>query len=183
MKQNLLLLLITLAPFLCLSQTKDTTSVSRFGLSVVTSFNGELYALQVAPSLSYSCGKNQFQIGVGVNPFDRVDQTLLSGELSHKYFPNGTKNKFNLYLITRLSLVHNKRNTYYPANYNYLFLYGGYGFQIRLFEGAYMGTNMSLGTFTFNKNSDNPYEGFTSKALLDKIGVCLSTQFHLSYRF
>lgn len=183
MKRTLLVFAISLVSIMSQAQTLDTASVGSFGAALNTSFNGELYTFQVTPTLMYNKGKNQFGLGVGFNPIDRIDQTIVSGELSYKHFPNGSNNKFNLYLMTRLSLMYNKRNTYYPATYNFLLLDGGYGLQVKLFEGAYLGTNISLGTFSFNKKSENPYEGFRSMKLWDEIGLVLSSQFHLSYQF
>lgn len=43
-----------------------------------------------------------------------------------------------MYLISSVSYVHNPRDTFYPTTYNYLFLNGGYGFQLVPFEHAYM---------------------------------------------
>lgn len=101
--------------------------------------------------------------------------------MNYKYFPNGLAQKFNLYFVTQLSIIHNQRNTYYPATYNYLFVNTGYGFQIKLFEGAYLGTNVKIGTFTYNKTSENPYEGFHSTDFFDETGFILDFQLHLSY--
>ncbi|MEZ4951439.1 MAG: hypothetical protein R2784_18940 [Saprospiraceae bacterium] len=99
-------------------------------------------------------------MGFGFNLSDRKFQKLVSSELNYKYFPNGTDKKFNLYLIARFSYIHSARDTYYPTNYNYLFLNGGYGIEIKAFKGAYIGTNISTGIFTYSKKSDIPYEVF-----------------------
>ncbi len=183
MRNYLIILFINLIPLLSQAQANDEEDSRKLGFVINTGFNGELYALQVAPSVFYGNEKSQFEFGIGFNPINRVEETFLSGEINHKYFPNGTNRKYNLYFITRLSFVHNERNTYYPATYNYLFLYGGYGFQIKLFEGAYLGTNISMGAFSFNKNSQNPYEGFSKSAFFDEIGMGLETQLHIGYRF
>lgn len=177
------MILILLIPFVHHAQTSDAENIDKWGIVLNTGFNGELYAFQVTPSLAYLKGNSQFELGLGFNPFDRADQTLLSGDMNYKYFPNGLAKKFNLYFITQLSIIHNQRNTYYPATYNYLFLNAGYGFQINLFKDAYLGTNVKIGTFTYNKSSTNPYEGFHSIGFFDETGFNLDFQLHLNYFF
>ncbi|MEO9476238.1 MAG: hypothetical protein ABJG41_11910 [Cyclobacteriaceae bacterium] len=180
MKRSLLISLILFAPLAHHAQT-SVENGGKWSVALNTGFNGELYAFQATPSLGYFKNNSQLELGLGFNPFDRVDQTLLSGDINYKYFPNGIAQKFNLYFITQLSIIHNQRNTYYPATYNYLFMNAGYGFQIKLFEGAYLGTNVKIGTFTYNKTSENPYEGFHSTAFFDEAGFILDFQIHLNY--
>lgn len=181
MIRYLLIIQILLFPVVLQAQSSDVENSGESGFSLSTGFNGELYAFQVTPSLAYLKGNSQFELGLGFNPFDRADQTLLSGNINYKYFPNGMGRKFNLYFITQLSIIQNQRNTYYRATYNYLFLNAGYGFQINLFKDAYLGTNVKIGTFTYNKSSENPYEGFHSTDFFDETGFNLDLQLHLSY--
>jgi len=183
MRHYIILLLILMIPFVNQAQSTPRDNNGKFGFVLNAGFNGELYALQVAPSIAYSKDINQFEFGIGWNPFDRGDQTLLSGELNYKYFPNGTDQKYNLYLFTQLAFVQNHRDTYYPATYNYLFLTGGYGFQVKLLERAYLGTDIGLGAFSFSKRSENPYDGFSEIAFLTDIEMCLEAQIHICYRF
>jgi hypothetical protein len=163
------------------AQTNDSNG--KFGFTINSSLNGEIQPIRIVPSLTYYKGKNQFELGFGMHPFIRKDQKIKSGEFNYKYYPNGTDNKYNLYFITRLSYVNNTRNTYYPATYNYLFLNGGYGLEIKAFKGAYLGTNISIGTFTYNKDSENPYNTFAPKKLFEEFGFDLAFQFNIGYRF
>lgn len=179
MIRSLLITLPLLLPLAHHAQTIDSKNTSQLGFSLNMGFDGELYDFQVTPSLVYLKGNNQVELGLGFNPFDRADQTLLSGDISYKYFPNGPGGKFNLYLVSQLAIIHNQRNTYYPAAYNYLFLHAGYGFQIKLFKGAYLGTNVKMGTFTYDKSSENPYEGFHSIDFFDEVGFNLGFQLHI----
>ncbi len=183
MIRPVLIILILLLPLAHQAQTSNTENTGKLGFSLNTGYNGELFAFQVTPSLAYLKRNSQFELGLGFNPFGRTDQTLFSGDINHKYFPNGTGRKFNLYFVSQLIIIHNERNTYYPATYNYLFLNAGYGFQIKLFEGAYLGTNVKIGTFTYNKSSTNPYEGFYSTGFLDETGFNFDFQLHLNYFF
>ncbi len=181
MIRSILIIQILLFPVVLQAQTSDVEKTGKLGFGMNTGFNGELGAFQATPSLAYLKGNSQFELGIGFNPFDRADQTLLSGDMNYKYFPNGLAQKFNLYFITQLSIIHNQRNTYYPATYNYLFLNAGYGFQINLFKDAYLGTNVKIGTFTYNKTSENPYEGFQSTDFFDETGFMFDFHLHISY--
>lgn len=181
MKQYLLLALLAVSSFLVSAQKSDSTA--QFGFTINSSFNGEIYPIRVVPSVTYFKGKNQLEVGFGMHPYIRKDQKILSGEINYKNYPNGTGNKFNLYFIARFSYVNNKRNTYFPTSYNYLFLNGGYGFEVSPFKGAYLGTNISCGTFTYNKDSENPYNTMAPKKLFKEFGFDLAFQFNIGYRF
>ena len=183
MIRSILIIHILLFPVVLQAQKSDVENTGKLGFSLNTAFNGELYAFQVTPSLAYLKGYSQFELGMGFSPFDRADQTLLRGDIDYKYFPNGVARKFNLYFVTQLAIIHNQRNTYYPATYNYLFLNTGYGFQIKLFASTYLGTNVKIGIFTYNKTSENPYEGFHSTDFFDEVGFNLDFQLHLNYFF
>ncbi len=138
MKYFIILTLISLIPFVTNAQLDD--SKGRFGIALNSSVNGELYPVRIVPSLTYSKGKSQFELGLGFNPFLRKSQKLLSSEFNYKYFPNGTDKKFNTYLIARFSYMNSARDTYYPTHYNYLFLNGGYGLEIKAYKGLYIDT-------------------------------------------
>lgn len=181
MKQYIYFILISLIPFATNAQSDD--SKGNFGFVLNSSVNGELYPIRIVPSLAYMKGKNQLELGFGFNPLMRKSQKLLSSELNYKHFPNGIENKFNMYLLVRFSYINSARNLYYPTHYNYLFLNGGYGIEINAHKGAYIGTNISTGIFTYSKKSDIPYEAFTSQKLFDRFRFNLAFQFNLGYRF
>lgn len=168
-------------PFVVKGQSNDSTGSLGFALN--SSVNGEIYPLRLVPSISYTKGKSQLEVGVGFNISDRKFQNIVSSELNYKYFPNGTENKFNLYLITRFTYVYIARDTYYPTKYNYLFLNGGYGFEINAFKGVYLGTNISTGVFTSSKSSEIPYDSFASQKLFETFGYNVAFQINLGYRF
>lgn len=181
MKYFIFVLLIGLASVSGLAQSE--TTAGKFGFALNSSLNGEVYPLRLVPSITYLNRNTQLELGAGVHPFFRKDQTIVSGEFNVKYFPNGTEQKFNMYLITSLSYLHNPRKTYYPTTYNYLFLHGGYGFQLNLSQRAYMGTNMSVGTFSYSKRSEIPYDSFAKQDLFETFGFVLAFQFNVGYRF
>ena len=179
--KHIIVIVLCLIPLFVQAQTEESTN--RFGFAINSSLNGEVYPLRIVPSLLYIKGNSQLELGYGFHPFVRVDQRINSGEFNYKFFPNGMEKKFNLYLVTQLSYLHNLRKTFYPTTYNYLFLNGGYGFQIQVSKNIYMGTNMSAGVFTYNKRSEIPYTSFSEKNLFDEAGFNLAFQFNLGYRF
>lgn len=181
MKQLIFISLIILIPFFSQAQSADSTG--RFGFVLNSSLNGEINPIRIVPSIAYYKGKNQLELGFGINPIDRKDQKILSSEFNYKYFPNGMSNKFNMYLIARFSYANVRKATYYPTTYNYLFLNPGYGIEVSSFKNAYVGTNISVGTFTYSKNSEVPYEDFASKNLFDELGFNIAFQFNAGYRF
>ena len=181
MKNYIFLTLVSLIPFVANAQSSDSTG--SFGFAFNSSVNGELYPIRLVPSLTYIKGKNQLELGVGFNLSARKFQKLVSSELNYKYFPNGNENKFNMYLIARFSYINSSRDTFYPTKYNYLFLNGGYGFEIIPKQHVFLGTNLSLGGFTFNKRSEIPYAAFESQNLFEEIELNLAFQFNVGYRF
>lgn len=183
MKTFLYVWIIVLIPFLVEGQTNDSTS--SFGVSINLGFNGELNPIRLIPTITYTKYKNQLELGVGIHPFISYDQGVLSVDLNYKYYPNGMGNKFNMYFLTNLSYANNKRKTYYPTTYNYLFLNGGYGFDVIAAEGVglYLGTNISLGAFTYSRTSEVPFSGFESHGLFKHIGYAIFVQCNIGYRF
>jgi len=183
MKYFLLLILTTLLSYAGNAQKNDPTG-NGFGFALNSGINSEVNAIQIVPSASFYSGKSQFELGVGFDSFIQKDQRVVSGQFNYKYFPNGRANKFNMYLMMSFAYVNQLRKTYYPATYQYLFLNGGYGFQIRTFKGMYIGTNINIGTFTNNKRSENPYnEYYGNENLFDEFGVSLACELNVGYRF
>ena len=183
MKFILLIIAINLIPRLAIAQESDM-NFNGVGITLSSSSNSELNSILITPGISCHSGKHQLELGVGFNPFNQKDQRMLSGAFNYKYFPNGRGNKFNLYLMMSFAYVNQLRKTYYPATYQYLFLNGGYGFQIKTFKGMYFGTNINIGTFTNSKHSENPYNAYYgSENLFDEFGVSLTCQIIVGYHF
>ena len=176
-------LLGALACLLPMTGAAEERPPRSFGAALNTSVNGEVYPMRLVPSAIMLFGRSQLEAGVGLHPFIRRDQRVLSGETSYKFFPNGTERALNLYLIGRLSYVNNARETFYPTTYHYLFLNGGYGVMVSNPNGLYIGTNVTAGPFTYMRQSENPYEGFDSDRLFDEVGLNLAFQFNIGYRF
>jgi len=183
MKYSLFIILISLIPYQGSAQKIDTTSNS-WGFVLNSSFNTEINAIGFAPSASYFGGKSQFEMGVGYYPFRLKNQRIISGEFNYKYFPNGRTNKYNLFLILSCSYVNQLKKLYYPATYQYLFLSGGYGMQISLFKGAYLGTSVNFETFTHSKRTENPYNDYIgTQNLFDTFGMNLDFRVNIGYQF
>ncbi len=183
MKYIILIIAISLIPHLIKAQ-KIGSKDKGFGIALNSKINSQVSPILIIPSVSYYKGKNQFELGVGFYPFFIEEQRTLSGEFNYKYFPNGRENKFNMFLILSSAYINQIQKTYYPATYQYLFLNGGYGFQIRIFKGIYIGTNISIGIFTNSKQSENPYiEHLGSKDLFNTFHSNVSCQVKIGYLF
>ncbi len=180
MKQYLLINILALIPFISFGQSQE--SPKGIGFAINSNIDGELYPVRVVPSALYYKGKNQFELGVGFNPINRTTQKLVSGEINYKRFPNGFDQKFNLYFVSRISYVKRAIQNYFPTSYNYLFVHGGYGFEINPFKNSFISTNVCIGAFTYNKSSKIPYDAFKRQELFDEIDLNLAFQFNIGYR-
>lgn len=180
-KRSLIVLLICLQSLY--SKSQSVNSVKKLGMTLKSSFNTELYEIQIIPGINIYKGKNQFELGIGFYPIFNRGQKIFSCNFNHKFFPNGIDNKFNMYLISDITYVFNQREFYYMSKYNYLFFHAGYGFELRLFHGSYLGTNVKVGMFTFNKKSKVPYQSFQSVRLFEKLSSSLALEFNVGYRF
>jgi hypothetical protein len=183
MRNYIIIALIGLLTFTLQAQSNETPG--KFGLSLNTAFNGELPTPRIIPSVTYTKGKNQYDLGIGFQPFNLDQERLLSIELSEKHYINGMESKYNMYFISTASLVNIKRDTYYPATYNYLFLNTGYGFDVQPIPnfGLYLGTNMTIGMFTYSKQTDTPNDMFQSQKMFREFGYNLTLQANIGYRF
>lgn len=174
-------LLFVLLPVTSHAEAPD--GEGRFGIALNTSFNSEVHPMRLVPTATFATGKSQFEVGVGIHPFIRKEQRVLSGEFNYKYFPNTTEQTLSLYLVGRLSYVNNALETYYPTTYHYLFLNGGYGLVLSGNETTYVGTNVTAGLFTYARRSENPYPGFGEDGFFERSGLNVSSQFNMGYRF
>lgn len=181
MRYLIFTLILAIVP--TISPAQNNNASGSFGFGVNSGMNGVLDPLRIVPSAIYTKGKNQLELGLGFNLFDRLSQKLYSTELAYKHFPNGLGNKYNMYFLTRLSYINQSIDTYYPTTYNYLFANCGYGFEVIPFGNVFMGTNLSVGIQTFNKNSEISYHGFKSSQLFDEVGFNMAFQFNVGYRF
>lgn len=177
---------IIITVFLCISslaQNSNHETKGRIGIALNSSTNGEVYPIRVIPSITFLKGNHQLELGVGLHPIIKKDQRILSGDFNYKYFPNGITKKFNLYFLAALSYTNGHYDRFFPVTYHHLFLNGGYGFQVTPFKNAYLGTNISMGTFTYQKRSDVPYNTFQKVEFFEKFGLNMAFQFNFGYRF
>jgi len=181
MKQSLFVLLITLLPFCLLAQSNSAHG--RWGVEITSSLHNELTPIRLGPTLTYTKGNNQYNMGVSMAPSTSNGQRILSVDYRNKHFLNGTDQKYSLYLTTGASYIRNERETFFPTTYNYLFFDAGYGFQVNVIGGMYLGTNVIAGLFTYQRNTENPLEGFASTRLFEEWGFQLGFQFNMGYRF
>ena len=127
--------------------------------------------------MSLFCRKNEVL-------FFEKNERVISGELHYKYFMNGMDTKFSMYVMASLLYMNRLRSNYHPVSYNYLFLQGGYGFQVRAFGGLYLGTSVSAGTFTNSRESEHPLNNdYDNKSLFEHFGIHLELQANIRFRF
>ena len=178
-------LLIVLAVFATVVQAQNIDSTkSGFGFALNSEYNNQINAIEIAPTAIFFKGKHQFELGTGLNPFSLSNQRIVSGQFNYKHFPNGRDNKFNMYLMMSCDYTNQLKKTYYPTTNQYLFVSGGYGFQVRVVDGLNLGTNLNLGTFTQSMHSENPYlVQLGSPKMFDNLSMNLSFQVNISYRF
>lgn len=179
---SILALLLFILPYGVLAQNEGSEQ-RRWGFTLNSSMNGELYSLRVIPSISYGSKTHQFELGGGAAPFTASGEKLYGADANYKFYPNGNDKSFNLFLATSLSYIHRNVDSYFPTTYNYLFVSGGYGLEIKLSEHLFMGTSIGYGVYTFSKKSDIPYEAFSVKAFGSQISDHMTIQFNLGYRF
>jgi hypothetical protein len=181
MKNYLIISIIAFLPLAITAQSAE--SGRRLGANINSSINGELYAFMLTPCFTYTKGKSQLEFGVGLNLNNRLEQSLWSSELNYKFYPNGMGNKFNLYFLTQFAFLNRTQHSYYPANYNYLFVNGGYGLEIKVHNKIYLGSHISVGAFSYGKTSENPHLDFSKNNMFDEIGINLTFQINVGYRF
>lgn len=124
---------------------------NKLGISLNSATNGAVYPPRIIPSILYHYSKHQFELGIGFHPFIQEDEKVVSSEFNYNFFSNGKAQKFNMYVLASLVYLYHLKERYFPATYHYLFLQGGYGFQINLNDKTYLGTNIRLGAFTYHK--------------------------------
>ena len=135
------------------AQEEGEKSKGRFGVAINSSIHGVHGEFSVAPTASYYRNKSQFEAGVCLYPFNFKSPRMLGGHLDYKFFPNGIDKRFSLYFNVNLNYTNQFYDQYYFSNnnqltFNYLSLNGGYGFQVKIFENAYIGTNLNFGVST-----------------------------------
>lgn len=183
MKYFLLIIVAGLVPNIVNAQKNDSKE-NGFGFTLSSSINSEVNAVLLVSSASYYKRKSQLELGVGFDSFILDDQKIITGEFNYKYFPNGTENKFNMYLMMSFVYINQLRKTFYPARYHYFFLNGGYGFQFWTFKGMFIGTNINIGTFTNSKRSENPFNDYYGNGnIFDQFGFSLTGVLNIGYRF
>ncbi len=149
-------------------QTISDSSENHFGVAINSSALFGLSSVSFAPTGFYYKNKHQFELGLGIHPLDDSFERKLGVEFNYKYFVNGIENRFNFYFIGRAGVVNSLRTStvVYPlvsGDYirkeNHLSATVGYGFQLKLFKGAYLGTDINIGGATRNVDSKNTATG------------------------
>lgn len=163
---------------------QDSLSVSKYGAKLNTSFNGELFALLVIPSISFTQQKNQLELGLILSDYKGAYQASYGGQINYKYYPNGYGNKFNLYFVGSFNYINTIKRAFYPINYNYLMLFGGYGYQQTFSKKWSLSTDFRFGGLTFSrKQESNLPSVFQKTKMFNELKLAYELQVNLGYRF
>ena len=170
-------------------QENANPTEKHFGVAINSSILGEVGSVSFAPTATYYQNKHQFELGFAIHPFDMQFSRRLGADFSYKYFPNGIDNRFNLYFTTNLTLTNEYReytNYYsgrYESNMNFVSLTGGYGFQVKLFGGAYIGTSLNLGVRTCSTKVTTGSNYNYSSPMFDEYYLDGALRLNIGYRF
>ena len=163
---------------------EPTPSESGFGATVGSAVNGEVLSFRLIAAGLYYNGRHQVELGVGLHPFFRQEQNILSVDANYKLFPNGRENTLNTYMLANLSYINASRETFFPTTYHYLFLHGGYGIEFNGLAGSYIDTNVSFGGFTYSKDSENPASSYLdADGFFEDVGFSINYQVNVGCRF
>lgn len=174
MKQ-VLAILILITAYSCAGQDKG-----HFGGAVNTSITD--VSISFAPTVTYLKRKHQLELGLGLHPFTSNNVRTLSGEFNYKYFPNGVENRFNMYFTSNFTHINRLVNQGLDTRDNYLILTGGYGFQLRFFKTAYIGTNVNIGWLTRGRSSED-LQYTQTQNLFENYYWSAAIRFNIGYRF
>lgn len=204
--------------FLCLflifhasAQEDESTSSNRhFGVAINTSLlGGEIGSISSAITGLYYQNKHQFELGLALHPRESGHRRNVGGEFNYKYFPNGIKNRFNMYFSGNLTYTNQKREynytdylfsydfvsghyTYsdpFPVHYerrmNFLTLTAGYGFQVKIFKGLYTGTALNVGFTTCNYRviGIENHPSYSSNDMFGEYYLSGAVRLNVGYRF
>lgn len=187
MKNSLLTLILFVGLLSCgsMSYAQSSAPAERgFGVAINSAFNGQVLPFRTIATGLYYQGLNQIELGLGIHPFIRKEQSIVSADMNYKLFPNGRHNKLNLYLLADFSYISTRRQTFYPTTYYYLFMHGGYGVELYGFAGTYIDTSVSFGGFTYKKDSENPASSYLdAEHFFRKYGSSVNLQVSVGYRF
>lgn len=141
---------------------KDTNNLKRsFGVSLNTSISRYSYHFPTSLVLSFKVRNNQFELGPKF-PLMRGKyyKRQMGLEFNYRYYPNGIKNRYSMFFLVNSDfyqklLVREYQNASANPLYagtvnqrattNYYTLNLGYGIQVNLFKGMYLGSNIGVG--------------------------------------
>ncbi len=119
----------------------------------------KIYALVNSPSILYYQGNHQVEIGYLHSITSDPDRKIGGAMFNYKFYPNGMQNRFNMYFMANLTYLRLNKKAVWYLNKNekqhQLHIMGGYGIQVNLFKGVYMGTGLNIGSYTYNRISED----------------------------
>lgn len=133
------------------SQDRDSSVV--YGLNINTVFHGDQFSFLQGPAFVLEKNKNQVEIGMLYNTFDR-SKNALGGQFNFKHFPNGKSDKFNLFFLLNTTFLNSSTDSTNPITKNQWSFNGGYGFRQRIKDKLYYNTSLSFGILTQSSDQE-----------------------------
>lgn len=186
-----------------ISQNNSTQSPYKLGVTVSSSVNIISGDLLIAPLMTVRKNKHQFELGPQFvyGQLNR-DNRNIGVEFNYRYYPNGNDKRFEMFLFVNSNYINSfQEQSYILHSYSIsgevhgtvinttkgysATIHAGYGVQVNIFKGAYIGSNVGLGggvsgynSITISDNLDlNSSHSWKGSDISFIVGL------HLGYRF
>lgn len=179
-----LLLLLCLSSFLLSAQQENVSKPLNYGFSLYTGWLGEVESVWFGPSVFVEKNNHQFELGTGYHPFVRNYQHKFTGEFMYKFFSKGVDQPISFYPLACISVTRNDHfksiaSGDFARKETYAACMFGLGMQVKLFDKAYLGLNVSTGISTVGSRSNS---GKYTYNMFKHYDFEKGVRFHIGYR-
>lgn len=187
MKPSILTMLIFCISSIAFGQVDSGTKEIHFGATINSSVSADVGSFSIAPTATYYSNGSEFGLGFAIHPFKIKNPRIFGIELSYRYYPNGISNRFNLFFEVNSTYTnsfrdHLYKNNNYQTTYQFLNLLGGYGFELRVFDGLYLGTSLNIGGSTRSRKDTNTGTN-NNYGLFEQFDLDGAIRLRIGYRF
>ena len=163
---------------------EELSTPKKWGITLASYANTEVYPVQILPGVSYSLGKSEFYFGLGFHPVINEEQRIISGNFKYRYYHHNRSKLFSGFIVGSMNYVQNRRKNYFTLRGNYMLLQAGYGFSFRIKPHFYLSSYIAFGPYGYWRKTNNPYP-FEERngSLFDRRGFLFSGQVGYDYRF
>lgn len=187
MKPPILTMLIFCISSIAFGQVDPKPKEIHFGATINSSLLADVGSFSVAPTATYYSNGSEFGLGFAIHPFKIEHPRIIGVELSYRYYPNGISNRFNLFFEVNSTYTNYFRdhlyiNNNYQTTYQFLDLLGGYGFELKVFDGLYLGTSLNIGGATRSRK-DTGSGAIYNYGLFEQFDLDGAIRLRIGYRF